>query len=853
MAIIRFSNGASVNFSGNPTQADIEEVARGFQTQQPEQAQANPYSAVFRATGDEGGVKSGLKALGNVPTSAFTFGKNIVNAVTNPIQTAKGVGNLIADAGAAVTNKLTDITGLGQRREQETAKALGSAYFGDEGRYGSMANAQKTAIEDPFGVGSDLLAVLQGGAGVAGKTAQLNKALSTTAKVATAPIRVPVKAVAKATGSATKFGASQATGLTPDTIGTIIDDPKAFGVAQAQGTTRVDLADDIFGAINKVSDDLSDLGTGYDSVRKSGQIVSLSDDWLTKSLDEFGLKTKYDNAPALVNGVPDLTQVPKATIIADRTSKTRNATDINKIQSFVDNWGDSKRFTAEEYLNMRHDLAELARYDMAGSTVARDFGTSVREGVLNSDKVRNQIPGLKSLDAKYSDDVKFFKQMKKEFLNSEGKLKDGAASKVVNAVNASNPERLARLEKLYPGFTKQAKVIKAVEDVENAMGLKVGTYARAGIGIAGIATGNLPMILGAILATPEVIVPLLKGLGYTNKTIGPVLAAIRDFAGDINNFRVPGAIEEYMKNKYPDGVPVGMSIKDVSKDTLDPKNFKTAEEYVKAQPKIYHGTPETFDVFDTNVTGDGAIWFTENVKDIRANKTGGVSKAGQKLNEMERVIKPNTKLATPAIEEAANGSDDLIAKGYRGVVYPAGEFGDYTHTKLWFPNEDTVTRPQLIDEWKKANTTNLLEEAKGKTLDEFLKVQGTPVYHGTRANFTDFKQSKSGEIGKGVYFYDDSKKALDHVGDEGRVVEAYFDGKLATMDDFRKTRDRLKDNSWTNSATIDDLEKQGFVGIKRPEGNSTVYNIFDPKNIKTKESLEEIWKQANRTASADGK
>jgi len=133
------------------------------------------------------------------------------------------------------------------------------------------------------------------------------------------------------------------------------------------------------------------------------------------------------------------------------------------------------------------------------------------------------------------------------------------------------------------------------------------------------------------------------------------------------------------------------------------KKYKSAEEFVKVQPKIYHGTPETFDVFDTNVTGDGAIWFTESVEEIRANKTGGVSKAGQKLNEMERVLKPETKLATPDIEEKANGSDDLIAQGYRGVVYPAGEYGDYTHTKLYFPNEDTLSRTQLEDIWKQAN------------------------------------------------------------------------------------------------------------------------------------------------------
>lgn len=141
--------------------------------------------------------------------------------------------------------------------------------------------------------------------------------------------------------------------------------------------------------------------------------------------------------------------------------------------------------------------------------------------------------------------------------------------------------------------------------------------------------------------------------------------------------------------------------------------------------------------------------------------------------------------------------------------------------------------------------TSLLEEAKGKTLEEFMKAQGTPLYHGTKADFTEFRQSTSGEIGKGVYFYDSKTKAADYVGEGGRVVEAYFDGKLATMDDFRKTRDRLKDNSWTNSDTIDELSRRGYVGIIRPEGNSTVYNIFDPKNIKTKESLEDIWKKAN--------
>lgn len=693
MARITFSNGTVVNFDGEPTQADIEEIAASFQSQpQQPQEQPNPYGAVFRATGQEGGLEAGLKAAGNVPTSAYNLGKNIVGAITSPVQTLKAVGGAVTDIGRTVMNA----TGMGKDRETPTLSALGGVL---KDRYGSLENAQRTTIEDPFGVGADIVGILQGGAATVGKTAQLNNALSKTAQVATAPVRGAANTVARTASSATKFGASQATGLAPETMSTIVNNPKAFSAAKADGATRADLAQDVFGAIQKASDELGDLGSGYDSIRKSGQIVSLPDNWIKSSLDDFGFK--FENG----------------SVIADRTSKTRNTTDLTKIQAFVDNWGDSRNFTAEEYLNMRKDLADLAKYDQAGSTATRDFASRVREGVLNSDAVRGQVPGLKELDAQYSADIQFYNKMKKDYLNADGSLKDGAASKVVNAVNAANPERLARLERLYPGFTEQAKIIKAVEDVENSMGLKVGTYARAGVAITGVATANLPLILGAVLATPEVVIPLLKGLGYTAETIAPILKVIRDFASDINNFRVPGAVEAYIEKNYKDGIPVGLSVKRVTDDATltdvgranklaeEAKKYKSAEEFVKAQPKVYHGTPETFDEFNTDITGDGAIWFTESVDEIRANKTGGVSKAGQKINEMERVIKPNVKLATGAIEDKANGSDDLIAQGYRGVVYPAGEYGDYTHTKLWFPNEDTMTRKQLEDIWKKANET----------------------------------------------------------------------------------------------------------------------------------------------------
>lgn len=542
MATIQFSNGTKVQFNGNPTQADIEEIASqmGLSQTPTTTPQDNRYNATFRATGQETGVQAGLKAAGNLPTSAFTFGKNIYEAVSNPVQTAKGVLGAVRDIGQIPLRAVDKAIGRDVPRETPTLSAIGNVY---KERYGSLDAARKTAIEDPFGVGADVLGVLQGGAALTNRTAQLNNALSTTARIATAPVTKPVSGLVRAGTEATKFAASQATGLSPETMGTIINQRGAFSAAQADELSRVDLAQDVFTAIQKASDDLGDLGSGYDSIRKSGQIVILPDDWLSGALNKFGIK--------LENG----------TVVADRTSRTRNTADLNKIQAFADNWGDAKNFTAEEYLNMRSDLAEIARYDQAGTNVSRQFAETLREGTLNSDDVRTQLPGLKELDAQYSTDIKFFNKIKKDLLNADGTFKDGAASKIVNAVNASNPERLARLEKVYPGFTKQAQVVKALEDVENAMGLKIGTYARAGAAAGGLVTGNVPLIIGAIISIPEIAVPLLKGLGYTKETVGPVLGAVGTFAKDINNFRVPGALQEYIEKNYKDGVPVGMSIK----------------------------------------------------------------------------------------------------------------------------------------------------------------------------------------------------------------------------------------------------------------------------------------------------
>lgn len=135
------------------------------------------------------------------------------------------------------------------------------------------------------------------------------------------------------------------------------------------------------------------------------------------------------------------------------------------------------------------------------------------------------------------------------------------------------------------------------------------------------------------------------------------------------------------------------------------KKYPTADEFVTMQPAIYHGTPAKFEKFDTSISEGGASWFTDDPTEITSGKAGAVQGAGQDLTIMERYVAPNIKLATPAQADSLY-TDQLIAEGYRGVQYP-GDGETSTWTKLFYPNEDTVTKSQIADIWNKA------QEAKG--------------------------------------------------------------------------------------------------------------------------------------------
>ena len=130
---------------------------------------------------------SPLETAKNIPGSTVELGKNIYAAFSNPLQTAKSIGN-VALGGLA---KLVP-------GEQDQEKAFDNVLDFYEQRYGSADKALNTIERDPVGFASDLSSLMSGG----------GAALKVGAKVATVAGKVgAAQKLAKAGEIAGKIGA----------------------------------------------------------------------------------------------------------------------------------------------------------------------------------------------------------------------------------------------------------------------------------------------------------------------------------------------------------------------------------------------------------------------------------------------------------------------------------------------------------------------------------------------------------------------------------------------------------------------------------------------------------------------
>lgn len=219
------------------------------------------------------------------------------------------------------------------------------------------------------------------------------------------------------------------------------------------------------------------------------------------------------------------------------------------------------------------------------------------------------------------------------------------------------------------------------------------------------------------------------------------------------------------------------------------------------------------------------------------------------------------KSAMQALREGAATPDILkVVKTIDPKVFeaPKGGFLD----QIQKPSvENTPITPGNVPETK--IPVSLEQEAKKyKSAEEFVKAQGTPIYHGTtnesataieKGGFKIMDKQRGGRYtGDGVYFTPESSGASNFSGEKGKVLEAYLKTK-----NFKTVYLPENNIDWQPGSDLVNEWKQKYDGviIKSRDTDTKTGKVVDewvneivsfkPEQIKTKSQLIDIWNKAN--------
>ena len=202
------------------------------------------------------------------------------------------------------------------------------------------------------------------------------------------------------------------------------------------------------------------------------------------------------------------------------------------------------------------------------------------------------------------------------------------------------------------------------------------------------------------------------------------------------------------------------------------RKYKSAEEFIKAQPKLYHGTfkDNDFSKFDINRAGSGVgqnkidqgnqiyltsdknagEWFARTADDnyqMQMDRTtkGGIDfKPGRGGTVLEFSIKPGAKIKEldkmpRGAEQAQKLIDNLKKQGYDLITFPDEGFktvegispkmfknGQVPKTTIVLNQDKIISKSQLIDIWNKANK-KVKERKTGSTVQDSLEIKASKV------------------------------------------------------------------------------------------------------------------------------
>ena len=217
----------------------------------------------------------------------------------------------------------------------------------------------------------------------------------------------------------------------------------------------------------------TEMGKEYDNLSKSKKKVVLTD-WITNDKD---LQKLFKKGKISID--------EKWNLVFDKLSEY-NPTQQKAIQDaweIMKNIEDSKKLDAGTTISQRKKIDDKINREWKSQTkssVDIDAENLIKQMRKTVDsRAKTYIPWLKELDAKYEALIDEVNQMKKDWFNPDGTIKDNARSKIRNLTKAGNEAKLERLESIAPGITQDLKALDVALTVEKASKQGVGQYSRS--------------------------------------------------------------------------------------------------------------------------------------------------------------------------------------------------------------------------------------------------------------------------------------------------------------------------------------------------------------------------------------
>lgn len=500
---------------------------------------------------------------------------------------------------------------------------------------------------------------------------------------------------------------------------------------------------------------------------------------------------------------------------------------------------------------------------------ARAFVGSVRD---KARKVLSQVDGYDDLAKNYANRTEIINEIQKGLSLGDKASVETSFKKLTSALRTNNEYREQFIKELDEATGGELLSKIAGQQLSEIVprGLSgVLTGAGGALGLAS-GVGVVPILSAALTTSPRLVGEIVTALGFTGRKANQLLKLIEKNAGKFNFpgdvilektkktpnkqggfIRLPQlseALDEStiaktntIKNSIPKSSPKSTTKSSLKVKGTIPENSQTIT--------AYHGTNNKFENFDVSKLmskekdrlSKAGFWFTDSkttaksygrtVKEttLEFKKPKTIDADGQTYGDFRNKLED-------AVEEAQkNGNDGLIIKN----LSDRKDWGNYEPATHYIALDKNVIKPKAVKVSSPENS--LISEAKKyKSADEFVKAQGTPLFHGTDVASVVEKEGfkkmpiKTGvsAFGEGSYFTNKASNAKGY----GEVVKA-----------FLKKDVKLKKVFDSDAYKVDTqkLIKEGYDGTIMETGNGNNVVIFDNANIKTKSQLTDIWKKAN--------